>query len=271
MLKSKIDLFGQNWIDTVFEARNQQYGAYEVRKKESGITVRALIIGIIIFCLLVTLPLIVRQISERIGGLRVINVPIELKEIAPPPDAPKEDVPPPPPPPPVKSIEEIKKFTPPVVAPPDEIVEELVSQKELETAKAGKVNIDASDDGEVILDKQETQVKEIVEDKTIYSQTTVQQEPVFPGGLAKFREYIATNLEGRSFDVSTSELRMQFRFVIEKDGKLTDIQVTDNGGSPEAADMAVKVLGSCPRWAPAKIDGRPVRLLYTIPIIIRLL
>jgi len=273
MFKSKINLFGRSWIDTVFEERNKEYGAYEMRKKESGITVRALIIGAVIFCLFVTLPLIVKHISESIGGLRTFDEKIVMVTIEPPPDVPREDLPPPPPPKEVKTLQDIKKFTPPVVAPEEEVVEELATQKDLETAKAGAQNVDATADGDILLDERPTDqvAVAIVEDTKIYDQTTVQVEPRFPGGLSKFREYIASNLEGRSFDIPTNELRMEFRFVIERDGRLTDIQIVNNGGSPEAAEMAVKVLNSCPRWTPASINGKPVRMLFSIPIIIRLL
>ena len=273
MFKSKINLFGQNWIDTVFEERNKQYGAYEMREKESRVTVRALIIGAIIFCLVVTLPLIVMQINETISSRRPPSDTVTMVDLTPPPDVPREDLPPPPPPKEVKTLQDVRKFTPPVVAPAEEVFEELVTQDELKDKKAGVKDQVGDAEGDITLDDrpQDKAPPAIIEDKTIYDKTTVQVEAQYPGGMQKFREYIIAGLEGHSFDASTSEVKMQFRFVIEKDGRLTDIQIISDGGFPEAAAIAVRVLGSCPRWTPAKIDGRPVRLLFTIPIIYKLL
>ena len=106
-------------------------------------------------------------------------------------------------------------------------------------------------------------------DNTVYSLNSVQVNAQFPGGMMKFRNYIISHLQDRNFNIPTDELRMQFRFIIEKDGRLTDIQVVDDGRCPEAAAIAIQALSSCPKWIPAKIDGRPVRMLFAFPIIIK--
>jgi len=94
-------------------------------------------------------------------------------------------------------------------------------------------------------------------------------EPKYPGGIQKFREYIMSNLEGVNIKTTSNQISMLFRFVIEKDGGLTDIKILDDGGYPETAEMAVKALDSCPKWNPATSNGRPIRMLYTIPLTIK--
>jgi len=274
MFKSGIDLYGKSWIDTVFEGRNKKYGAYEMRDKESGRTVRALVIGAVVFCLLISLPLIMKQIAEARGRNRTIDEKVTLVTL----DLPKTEIPdqPPPPPPPkpeVKSLQEVKKFTPPVVAPDEQVIEELVKQEDLKDVKIGAKNIEGDDQGVVVIDEKpvEEVVRKIVEDTHVYDTKTVQVEPQFPGGIQKFREYIMSGLEGVINNIEgTNELQMKFQFVIEKNGKLTDIKVLSDGGNSEAAEKAVQVLSSSPKWEPAMVNGKPVRMLFVIPIIAKI-
>lgn len=46
-----MNLFKSAWVDTVFEGRNQEYGAYVLRKENGKVSLRALIIGGLIFSL----------------------------------------------------------------------------------------------------------------------------------------------------------------------------------------------------------------------------
>ena len=54
-------------------------------------------------------------------------------------------------------------------------------------------------------------------------------------------------------------------FVVEKDGKLTDIQVTRGLGSG-TDEEAIRVLKASPRWNPGIQNGKPVRVKYNINV-----
>jgi periplasmic protein TonB len=58
------------------------------------------------------------------------------------------------------------------------------------------------------------------------------------------------------------------RFVIEKDGKITDVKVMRgvNGGPGLEKEAVRVVLGLKHSFSPAKMNGRPIRLQYTLPI-----
>ena len=58
---------------------------------------------------------------------------------------------------------------------------------------------------------------------------------------------------------------MVIKFVVEKDGKLSNIQVLQ---SPDKtlADAAVQVLQKSPKWKPGKQRNKPVRVTYTLPV-----
>ncbi len=270
MFSSKIDLFGQSWIDTVFEGKNKEYGAYELRRNESKRTVLAVIIGATLFATLISLPVILTKVGETIGRKRnqVLDQQITMVDLLPPPEKTKVDeIAPPPPPKEMKSIKEVKKFTPPVVAPEEDVVEELVKQDELVKADVGAKNVDASEDGDIVIDETPVEVVQeqtIIEDNEIHIFQAVEVPPEYPGGMGKFTEYIVQGLGHVEVEVTT--LRMLLRFVVEKDGRLTDIQVLRDGGYPDLAKRAVRVLEKCPKWKVGVINGKAVRVAYVVPI-----
>ena len=60
----KLDIIKNQWLDIVFEGRNKIYGAYELRKSNGKTTVKALIIGSIIFSFAVAAPLIASLLPD---------------------------------------------------------------------------------------------------------------------------------------------------------------------------------------------------------------
>ena len=60
----KLDIFKNQWLEIVFEGRNKVYGAYELRKTNSKTTVRALIIGSVLFGLAIAMPLLINMIPD---------------------------------------------------------------------------------------------------------------------------------------------------------------------------------------------------------------
>ncbi len=63
--------------------------------------------------------------------------------------------------------------------------------------------------------------------------------------------------------------RVMVDFVIEKDGKITDVRVV-KGVSPELDAEAVKVVSASPKWKPGRKAGEKVRVSMTIPVEFRL-
>lgn len=63
--------------------------------------------------------------------------------------------------------------------------------------------------------------------------------------------------------------RVMVDFIIEKDGKVTDVKVV-KGVSPELDAEAVKVVSASPKWKPGRLAGEKVRVSMTIPVEFRL-
>ena len=91
--------------------------------------------------------------------------------------------------------------------------------------------------------------------------------PSFQGGdLNTFRKWVQDNVR---FPQIALEIGIQGRvtlsFVIEMDGRLTNIQVLltpDRSLSEEA----IRVLNKSPKWSPGKQRNQTVRVKYTLPV-----
>jgi len=103
---------------------------------------------------------------------------------------------------------------------------------------------------------------------TIYEVVNIEVQPEFPGGMEKFYQYV-----GKSYNLSKEakdkELqgRIILNFVVEEDGSLTNIKVLRDLGYG-TGEEALRVLQASPKWKPALQNGKPVRVSYTIPIVI---
>lgn len=99
-------------------------------------------------------------------------------------------------------------------------------------------------------------------DITVY--TAVDQVPTFPGGTLKFYEYVSKNLNVSS----ATNGKLFIRFVVEKDGTLSEVTSMKN---PESAisQEAVRVVKNSPKWIPGYQGGKPVRVMFTLPISIQ--
>ncbi len=63
--------------------------------------------------------------------------------------------------------------------------------------------------------------------------------------------------------------RVMVDFIIEKDGKVTNVKIS-RGVSPELDAEALKVVAASPKWKPGRMAGEKVRTSMTIPVEFRL-
>ena len=112
-------------------------------------------------------------------------------------------------------------------------------------------------------------VEEVEEEEVVFK--VVETMPEFPGGQQALMKYLATNVK---YPVIALENGIQGRvvcqFVVEKDGKPSNIQVVRSSGEPSLDKEAVRVISTMPKWKPGKQRGKPVRVTYTIPVNFRI-
>ena len=63
--------------------------------------------------------------------------------------------------------------------------------------------------------------------------------------------------------------RVQVDFIVEKDGRVTNVEVS-KGVSEELDAEAVKVISASPKWKAGRVDGEKVRTAMTVPVEFRL-
>ena len=257
----KLDILKDQWLEIVFEGRNKVYGAYELRKTNSKTTVRALIIGSVLFGLAVAMPLIINMIPDSQDDTSLDTKITTVK--LPPKEKPKENIPPPPPPPP--KVDQVK-FVKPVVAKAEEVVEEPPKIVEIKDKKLGAETIKGDPDAELTVEPVGNGPADVVEDNNVYSNAGIEVKPDFPGGMAKFYKFVGNNY--RTPEEEGLAGKVYVTFVVEKDGSLTDIKVGRDIGFGTGKE-AIRVLKSCPKWNPGEQNGKKVRVLYSLPITIQ--
>lgn len=93
-----------------------------------------------------------------------------------------------------------------------------------------------------------------------------EQNPEFPGGDSALFMFICMNLSypDQARDNGLEGL-VWVRFVVEKDGTISDVKlVRDIGGG--CGQAAVEMVKSMPRWKPATQSGKPVNCEFILPV-----
>ncbi len=275
---SKIDLISSDWVDLVFEGRNQAYGAYKLRK---GTTKRN-IIAIVSVIVLLIIGFIILQVKKVVDEQRAKVAVTQITELSnleqPKKKAEvkqkKVEVEP------EKVVERVKssiKFTAPVIKKDEEVKpeEELKTQDELMNTKTaiGTFDVKGNDDanGEILKAKEviaEPEPPKHEEENKVFD--IVEQQPMFPGGPTALMKFLNENTK---YPVVAQENGVQGRvtvqFVVEKDGSVSDVHVL-KGVDPSLDKEAVRVVKSMPRWTPGKQNGITVRVNYRVPVLFRL-
>ena len=249
--------------EMLFENKNNNYGAFLLRKLYDKNLLMALLITLIVTLFFFCLPLIIQWFNaETVEPVK--QKVIEYTELMAPPPI-DETVPPPPPvapPPPVKTT---IKFLPPVVKPDQEVTEEIATQEELEEADPGTETVEGNGiegltDGEGI-------IEEPVEEKPFL---IVEQMPQFPGGEEALFAYLNKNIK---YPAMAKENHITgtvyISFVVRSDGKISDVKVL-RGISGGCNEEAIRVVSSMPEWKPGKQAGKSVPVSYNLPISFKL-
>ena len=91
--------------------------------------------------------------------------------------------------------------------------------------------------------------------------------PSFQGGdLNTFRAWVQQNVKFPQIALENGiQGRVVLSFVIEKDGRLTNIQVLQTPDR-SLSEEAIRVLSKSPKWSPGKQRNQVVRVKYTLPV-----
>ncbi len=114
----------------------------------------------------------------------------------------------------------------------------------------------------------EVEEEEIQDDEPFLSAETM---PSFQGGtLNDFRNWVQGKVRYPQIAQENGiSGRVVLQFVIERDGRLTNIVVLQTPDR-SLSEEAIRVLNQSPKWSPGKQRNQPVRVKYTLPVDFRI-
>lgn len=277
-----VDLSSKEWLDIVFDGKNKEYGAYEMRATSTSRHNKAVII--VLLALVVVMVLLILSVSgvftraeeeDVVAAGTQENVAMydaeaeeeieEVEEIEIPEEQPvieKEEV-----------ANQIQNTIIDIVE--DEKVEnEVKNQEELREDNRMIGGQDISDGVDDITKAVVTQEVIVVEEKPVedivYTTANVQQQPSFVGGEQAMYKWIRDNMV---YPPVAAEEGIQGRviveFVVSKTGAIENVRAI-RGPHKALEAEAVRVVKAMPAWNPGRNNGQPVKVTYVLPVNFRL-
>lgn len=251
--------------ETVFENRNKEYGAYQIRRDYDkriiliflGVTVG---IGALWGASNLFKPIEKERdivlTTENITQLFKDDEPVEI----PKPEKIEEPAAP--------SKADITKFIVPTpsdepqdtkITPPDPNKEVGIKDQKGDPDKdpfdPNKIT-DTKGKGDGFIEKKKDDDDGIAK--------VVDELAQFPGGMDALRAFIAENIDLNMIDGTS---KVSLKFVVDTDGNISSVVVTRNTGDCGSCEKAaIKVVKSMPKWTPGKVNGEPVKSYYRLPI-----
>jgi len=247
--------------ELVFEGKNKEYGAYDIRKKYNFSLLIGILVSVSILTIAVLIPLIDSLWDDtEVAPKEEVVVVSNLEELLP-----KEKVLPMAPPPPPPPVMERIKFTI-VEVTEEEVQDPPITQEKLEDKKVGETTEKGDPDATDLPDIVESNDLIGGEDNTIY--THVEQQAVYPGGLRGIFEYVTNNYNDALYEQITEGggAEMEVTFVVNKQGQMSDVKISKGMKNKILEDEAIRVVKSLPgKWKPGKNNGIAVDSYYSIP------
>lgn len=274
---SKIDLKSREWCELVFEGRNKEYGAYDLRAKSGQRQLKAIISILVLIAVIAVLVGAKMAADAIMANNRDLDAELatELSQL-------KKDEP-------QQKKEEIKQeyeqpemqkvavkasiqFTVPEIVDVVDESRKLKNQEELNRTNIAIASMDYEGDvngkGTIddLKDNQQAGGNQAApeEDSKIY--TVVETDPQFPGGNDALVRWVSEHIKypaiAQEQDVQGQVL---LKFVVLENGTVGDVVILRSLESHCDAE-AKRVVKSLPRFTPGKQQGKPVKVWFTLPV-----
>ena len=289
-----VDLSSREWLDLIFEGKNKDFGAYEIRQespKRHNKSVIYTIIGIAICALLaygytaVNKYLTEKRLEEeRIKQEQLaaqaaleeeieeeeeqqIEIPEEKEQIL------EEEVQA------SQKVTELNIVPDELVKEPPKTVEQVIENKDVIGGKDQEGSDDITKD---VVKVDQTVVKEVEPPKPKEEKVEVKPEPKpekeevfrsaahmpsFPGGDGALMSFINKNIRyPQAAQDNNIQGKVVVQFVVTKTGKVGEVKVV-RGVDKDLDREAVRVCKMLPAFSPGRnATGDPVAVWYTLPV-----
>ncbi len=159
-----------------------------------------------------------------------------------------------------------QKVKPPPPAPVQQVVKINIVEDDVEVEDDIDIDVEADQNTEVqeYVAPVKVEEEESAEEQQIFM--VVESMPEFPGGESQLYKFLAENIKyPQMAKESGIQGRVFVTFVVERDGRVTDVRVLRGigGGCDEEA---IRVVSNMPKWTPGKQRGKAVRVQYNLPV-----
>lgn len=255
-------------LDILFEGRNKEYGAYELRKTYN----RRMVKSIVVMGSMVVLVLLGGVVSGLGKGVRASTIDISDDTLTSVRQPDKPVVIPPP-----RVILPLQvatiKLTTTRIVPDDQVKPEdkPPANDDADKMRIGTVNKDGAPDGDVVGPPSNGAAAGVVEapKKTVDDEpfTRVEIDASFPGGVTQWARFLNKNLrypeEALNQGIGGT---VMVQFVVDLDGNVSDVKAIsgpETGGLREEAERVIRKSG---KWVPAVQNGRHVKAYRRQPV-----
>ncbi len=240
--------------EIIFENRNRNYGAYDLRKRYKSTACLSILGGIAFSALLMSVISFTTKEGTASTGPKsvviVVSDPVIPDKITPP------ELKPPP-----GMIEATKNLRPEVTSDTTQIISQIPTADALtETTKNGDVT-----DTVVFIETSDPVIPPEVKPFIV-----VEEMPEYPGGNQALLKFISESINYPS-DARNSNIqgRVVLKFVVNTDGSVDRIEVI-RGVDPLLDSEAVRVVMMLPRFKPGKQAGVPVPVWFSLPVLFKI-
>lgn len=260
-----------DFLDILFEGRNKEYGAYELRKTY----VRRLSLALIVVAAVITAVIVILSLNldkknkgktiDMVQEIQLSQIQQQKVEAPPPPP-----LPPPPPPPKSEPVKlDITKFTPPKVAPDIQVKEPPKTQTELVDERIGSFDQEglktaavappvevSGAGGKAFVNVAASAAPAVKEDYDIEF-TTVQVEAKYPGNWENFLRRNLNQDTPVDNGAPPGTYRVTVSFRVDKQGNVTEVKALNDPGYGTAQE-AVRAIKASGKWEPGIQNNQKV-------------
>jgi protein TonB len=265
-------------LDILFEGKNKEYGAYELRKSYNKRLTLSLAVMFLVILLLWGGYLLAG--TKKVVTTEVIIPPdLELKKYEEPKKMEPIPLPPTPPAPHVVvPMQQSIAFTSPPRIVNEDVAEneKPPTQDEMTDLKIGTVNNPNGDVSDVIAPPDGTGTdKGIIaappaprdEDEIVLH---VQIESQYPGGPEAWKRFLRKTLGNYPQEALDQQIQgtVVIQFIVDREGNVSDIEAIS--GPKELRDAAIRAVKKSGKWVPAEQNGRKVKSYKRQPFLFQL-
>jgi len=244
--------------EIIFENRNRNYGAYDLRRRYKSAAGLSVLGGVTLF----TIPIILfftfspePVTAKSDPGIYIVVKPDNL--IHP------DNINPPEPEKPVKAPPVYKYIEPKVVDDTAGLTNLMVNDIANDSVQNDAVTLKT----DPVIDARQ----EIVADEEPEPLVFVEERPLFPGGNSALLKYIAENtIYPEEALENNIEGKVILRFVVASDGSVKRIEII-RGLNPLLDAEAIRVVSTLPAWKPGRQNGVAVPVWFTIPVTFKIM